>query len=289
VQYGLSIEDGQRAIYIEDVPETRGQGKAVEGWRRRVVIADAKGKNGKPLISGLGHNGTVVPHPDGKAVVCVAEVDGKWDVYRVPFDGTAPVRLSLTSGTDPVYAPAFRLLPDGRVVYHAVAGRHVEKQQFGTFSTNKGAVVLTDGKKETVLLKEQIGGLPELTADATKMAVAGTSDTGAPVVEVTDLTTSKKEQFALSAFNKDWTCRFRELKFSPDGKALAVTFFLGNVVFREKGPLPGDEAVQHFGVIWLDGRKDQTKLFQIDQPLKEHGYFPEIDVLEWAAAPVAKK
>jgi hypothetical protein len=288
--YAWEVEGGKRVLYEEEVPETHAPGKAVSDWRMRLVIAEPKGKNPKTLLSGLGRFSGREMTADGKAVVCGAEKDGKWDVYRVPFDGTEPTKLSRTAGTGGITC---RLLQDGRVAYYAVTGQHVEPfvingMKVGTTSTAVGTVALTDGKTEQVLVKDTRGGLPEFTADGSKMARATATDKGEAVVVVTDLKTNKSEEFPLSAFHKDWNCQFRAVRFSPDGKALLVGFFLGNVVVRQNGPIAGDEAVQHFGVIWLDGRKQRTALFEIDQPRKEHGYFADLQRFEWTRRPVIK-
>ncbi|QJW93662.1 TolB family protein [Frigoriglobus tundricola] len=288
--HAWEIENGKRVLYHEDVPETRGPGKKFEGWRSRLIVADAKGQNPKALITGLPRISEYTVTADGKAVVCVAEKGGKWGVYRVPFDGAEPTRLSRTDSTGPL---GFQLLKDGRVAYFAVTGEHVEPlairgQVVGTTSTSVGTVVLTDGKTEKVLIKETRAGLPEFTADGSKMATVGTTDKGATVVVVTDLKTDKAEEFPVSAFHRGWKCQFGRLRFRPDGNALLVTFSLGSVVVRDNGPLPGDEAVQHFGVIWLGGRKPRTALFEIEQPRKENGHFPDIQWFEWTGRPAPK-
>jgi hypothetical protein len=282
--YGILSPDGKRMLYADDDPETRGKGKKFDDARNRIMIADSEGKNPKQVLTGLKWNQNFRVSPDGKTVVCGAEQSGKWDLYRVPFDGSAPVKLSQTSGVD---CPNFRFLADGRYLYGPVTGFHNEMIQFGTWTIGKGPVILLDGKKETVLLKEVIGELPEVTQDATKMAQALKNKKGEEVIEITDLKTETKEEIPLSKFNKDWTCRFDKLMFSPDGKALAVSFFLGNVVIRPGGAIAGDEAVEHVGIVWLDGRKERIALFRIDQPGREKAVFPSVQRIEWA--PPAKK
>jgi hypothetical protein len=278
---GVLAPDGKHLLYTEEAPNV---GKKPGEERHRVVIADADGKNPKQVLTGLKVNQGCRVSPDGTTVVCGAEQDGKWHLYRVPFDGSAPVKLSQTSGID---SPVFRILADGRYLYRPTTGHHIEKVEIGTFTKSKGPAILIDGKKETVLIKETTS-FPEITLDATKMAQSGKNEKGEEVIEITDLKTQKKEEIPLKAFNKDWTCQFRSLKFSPDGKSLAVTFFLGNVVFRQKGPLPGDDAVEHVGVVWLDGRKDRT-LFRVDQPAEKGGHFASIEGFAWSSAPAAKK
>jgi len=289
-RYAWEIENGKRILYQEDVPETFGAGKEISEWRTRLVAADPKGQNPKALVTGLARFSDYTLAADGKAVVCGIEKGGKWGVYRVPFDGTEPTKLSQTDGTDGI---AFRTLRDGRIAYFAITGQHVEPaiiggMKVGTVSTPAGVVVLIDGKAEKVLIKETAAGLPEFTADGSKMAARGTTDKGEPAVVVTDLKTDKSERFPLSAFHREWKCEFGNLRFRPDGNALAVTFSLGGVVYRKNGPLPGDEAEQHIGVIWLDGRKQRTALFEIDQPRKEKGYFPMLRWLEWTRRPALK-
>jgi hypothetical protein len=281
---GMAIEGGKRVVFREQDPATKG--KKFDDWRYRVMIADPDVNNPKQLITGLKWNQMPRLAPDGKSLFCGADEGGAWYLYRVPFDGSPPVKIGKVAGLD---HPSYRVLPDGRALYMPVTAWHVENVQIGTWTTGKGPVILTDGKTETVLLKETVGGLPEVSDDASKMAVTGTNAAGERAVEVTDLKTGKSEQFLLKAFHKDWACQFGAAKFSPDGRAVAVTFAFGGVVIREKGPRPGDEAEEHFGVAWLDGRKDRTALFRLDQPRKEHGYFHRIESLEWSAGPEAKK
>jgi hypothetical protein len=249
------------------------------------MIADADGKNPKQVLSGLHWARGFTISPDEKSVVCGAQQGKEWNLIRVSFDGSPPVKLCQTSG---VACPLFRFLDEGRIVCAVRTGYHIEKHQFGTRTVGKGPVILIDGKKETVLIKET-ARFPEVSPDATRMALDGENEKGETVVEITDLKTRKKEEIPLKAFNKDWTCEFDRLKFGPDGKALLVTFSLGGVVFRRNGPLPGDEAVEHFGVIWLDGRKDRTAMFRIDQPREKNGHFAHLDHIEWSSMPPEKK
>jgi hypothetical protein len=276
--------DGKTALYFEEDPATAGAGTKLIDRRHRVMLVGADGKDPKQLLTGLMWWPGFYLCPDGKSVVCGAEEKGKWYPFRVGFDGTV-TKLSETAG---VSAPAVVPLPEGRILYCAQTGQGTVRN--GPFSTvvTRGPAILIEGKKETVLIKETDRS-PSLSADAAKMAVAAADDKGEPVVRVTDRTTGKAEDFPVKGFRKDWACGVRELEFSPDGKALAVTFHLGGVVLRQKGPLPGDEAEEHFGVIWLDGRKDRTALFRVEQPPRKGGYFARIEDLRWSAGPPAKK
>jgi hypothetical protein len=286
--YGWPIEGGKRVLYAEDLPETQGAGKKPPDWRRRLVIAGPKGEDPKTLMTGLHSYDGCMFVPDVKAVVCGAERDGKWHVYRVPFDGAEPTRLSRTPGTEGIN---FQLLADGRVAYLAITGKHkeaimIQGAVIGWTVSHVGAVVLSDGKTERVLIKESVGGLPAFAPDGSKMAVEGVTAKGEAVVVVTDLRTDKSEEFPMSAFKKDWTCQFGKLHFSPDGRALAVGFSLGSVVVRAHGPIAGDEAVEHFGVIWLDGRKKRTAVFEVGQPHK--GGSRAVWELAWTRRPAGK-
>jgi hypothetical protein len=83
---GWEIDKGKRVVYSELIPETGGPGKNSSESRRRLVISEPKGKNPKTLLSGLGSRGDdFALTPDGKAVLCVAERDGVWGLYRVPM------------------------------------------------------------------------------------------------------------------------------------------------------------------------------------------------------------
>jgi hypothetical protein len=282
---GQEIDGGKRVVYVEDDRATIGDGKKFEDWRRRLMVVDADGKNPKQLLYGLDWRSPYQLTPDGKGVICGAEQDGKWYLFLVPLDGRPPKRLTTTPGVE---HPSFRLLPDGRILCFVALGFHTEQLEIGTWTIGKGSVILLDGQKETVLFKDEIGGIPEMTSDVSKVARAGKDENGGVVV-VTDLATGKSNHTPVAQFNKDWRCRIGALKFRPDGKALAVGFSLGNVVFRQKGPEPGDECVQHFGVIWLDGRTERTQLFKVDAPLKEHGYYPEVRSLDWSRGSDEKK
>jgi hypothetical protein len=277
--YGFPVGDGKRLIYRDD-DWIANRGKKLDDNRGKLFLADRDGSNPKLLLAGLPRNTEIEPGPDGTAVYCGAEQDGKWHLFRVPIDGSGPVRVSRTPG---LASPTFRVLPDGRVVYMPATGWHVEKVAVGTWTTVKGPVLLTDGKTETVLVKEARGRLPEVSDDATRVAVAGRNDAGDHVVEVTEVKSGDAKQYRVKAFHQDWTCGFGDVKFSPDGRALAVTFSLGNVVFRQHGPIPGDEAVKHVGVIWLDGRRDRTRLIELDAGIPDH--VPAPYRLAWAAPP----
>jgi hypothetical protein len=288
---GWLSPDGKSVLYFDEDPTTRGEGKKSDEARSRIMLADADGKNPKQVLTGLSWwAGYIYLTPDGKALVCGAEEKGKWYPFRIAFDGTV-AKLSETSGID---APVVLPRTGGRYLYHPITEKETVKS--GPFSSvvTKGPIIVIDGKKETVLVKEP-AGFPEFTMDVTKMARSGKNEKGQEVIEITDLKTGKKEEIPLTAFDKDWNGQFRWLKFSPDGNALAMLFSVGEtlgsveVVKRDKGPLPGDEAVEHFGVIWFDGRKDRTALFRIDQPREKGGRFAGIHDFEWLTEPPAKK
>jgi hypothetical protein len=278
----LALDD-KRSILEETEPDSEASRKITDFQLMRIVLAEDSGQ--KVVLK----NVVCFPEfrlcPDGKSVVCAsAQEKEKWYPYRVRFDGSKPTKLSETVSAFP---PAIIALPNDRYVYHSITKMEVVTDGTDITWANKGPAILIDGKKETVLVKET-SWPPEVSPDAGKMARVGTNEKGDEVIEVTDLKTGKKEEFSLKAFNKDWKCWFRQLKFGPDGKALAVTFFTGAAA-RKKGPLPGDEAAEHFGVIWLDGRKDRTALFRIDQPRDRHGLYIPIDDIEWSSAPPEKK
>lgn len=290
-RWGPRSPDKKKAMSFEEDPATVGEGKKIDARRNRVVLVDIDGKNDKQLLTGLSWwNGYVYPCPGGTAFVFGAEQNGKWYPFRVAFDGTV-TRLSETSGID---APVVQPLADGRYLYHPITTQ--ETVVSGPFSSvrTSGPVLILDGKKETVLMKDT-SRVPSVSQDATKMALPGRNGKGEGLVTVTDLKTGKSEEILLSEFHREWKCEARELKFSPDGRALAVTFSVsdpvGNVGIqvRDKGPLPGDEAVEHFGVVWLDGRKQRTALFRVDQPREKNGHFAAIHDIEWSERPAKKK
>lgn len=280
---GPAVENGKRVVYHEDDPDAKVN---KSGDRpHRLMIVDRDGKNPARLLTGLQWNRPFQLAPDGKSVFCGAEADDQWHLFRVPLDGSPPVKVSHVAGQS---GPKFHVLPDGRVLYMAVTGRYEEPLPFGKALTDTGPAILTDGKTERVLAKEVMHDLPQITDDAARLAATRLNAAGEWVVEVTDLQTGHAEQFPVRAFHKDWAGRFRDLRLSPDGRALAVRFLPEPVMLRQNGPIAGDEALQHFGVIWFDGRKDRTALFQIDQQRMEHGYYPGIVILEWSAGPEVK-
>jgi hypothetical protein len=99
-------------------------------------------------------------------------------------------------------------------------------------------------------------------------------------VEVTDLKTGRKERFPVTVFNKDWTHRFGQAVFRPDGKAIVVSLSHTKQVIRA-----GDDWVQHFGVIWLDGRRERTSVFKVEAPLFKGKFQFCIDRIEWSRGP----
>jgi hypothetical protein len=282
---GVLPLDDKRTALLEVEPDDEVSRKIAYFELNRIVFVEADDKK-KVVLNNVVCWSDFRFGPDGKSVVCaVAEAKEKWYPFRVRFDGSKPTKLSETVS---VFPPAIVALPNDRYVYHPITKMEVVKD--GPVTTGfaiKGPAILIDGKKETILVKET-SRPPEVAPDATKMAQVTTNEKEDEVIEITDLKTGKKEEFSLKVFNKDWKCQFRQLKFDPDGKALAVTFFLG-VVDRQKGPLPGDEAAEHFGVIWLDGRKDRTALFRVDLPRARNDTFAHIDDIEWSSAPPEKK
>lgn len=278
----VPVDGGERVVYSEMIPETFGGKNEIGDLRHRLMVAGAKGENPKVVLTGLGDDQFHLA-ADGKSAVCGAEKAGKWDVYRLAFDGTPPTKLSKTAG---VGRPSVLLLPDNRVVYHAITGWHVEQlSKSTTWTTGEGPVLLTDGKTETVLVKTTREGLPTFTADASRMVVLVTTK-GEAAVEVTDLKTGAAAIFPISAFKRGWACQFRELRFSPDGKALAVTFGLGFGALFNGTPI-NHEAFEYVGVVWLDGRTNPVALHHVEVLRQKHKEYPLIAKLEWGP-PAAK-
>jgi hypothetical protein len=278
------IEGGKRVVYTEEMPETVGGNNKREDRRYRLMVAGAKGEEQTAVLTGL-DGYTFALAADGKSAVCGAEKGGKWDVYRVAFDGTPPKKLSRTPG---IACPLILPLPDGRVVYHAVTGWHVKQLAADTrLTSGEGPVLLIDGETETVLVKKTHEGLPVFTADAGKMAGLVTTATGEAAVEVTDRKAGTSAVFPVSAFNKNWVCDFNELRFSPDGKALAVTF--GSAFEFLYGRTPaGHAAYESVGVVWLDGRKNPISLYHVEVLQQKHKEYPLIRSLEWGPPPVTR-
>lgn len=280
----LPIDGGKRVVYSEPIPETFGIGKKLGELRHRLVVASAKGENPTTVFTGLGENKFHLA-TDGKSAVCGAEKGGKWDVYRVAFDGTPPEKVSKTHG---VGCPQVLLLPDGRIVYHAAAGWHVEQLSEDAQSTcGEGPVLLVDGTTETVLVKRTHEGLPTFSANARKMAVRTTTVKGEAAVEVTDLKTGAAAVFPVSAFKKGWDCEFSEVHFSPDGTALAVTFGFGfKVLFNHT--LFDHESLKCVGIVWLDGHNNSVALHHVEVLRQKHKKYPLIGSLEWGPPAVTK-
>jgi hypothetical protein len=281
--YGDFVEDDRRFVYTEPDPDTVGPGKKFKQERRFLKVCDADGSNAKVLQKGL-RNGQFWLSRDAKSILCSAERESKWQPLRVFLDGSPPAVLSKTSSLESSGGQEYA---GGKFIYMPVTGYDTRPVAFGTYTMRKGPIILIEGATETELVKEWISGALAITDDVSTMAYEAKGEDEATVLRLKNLKTGKIDEIPISAFHKDWNCQFRRFAFRPDGKALAVS--RGAVVFREKGPLPGDEAVQHFGVVWLDGRKNRVKTFKVDAPLKAHGYHPEVDSVQWTTAPVAKK
>lgn len=293
----LVVAGGKKVLYSVEDPGTVPAGekagllaRATPGLktdRRRnlLVLADRDGANPTTLLTGVQWlyapsfwGGSTTPH-------CWAERDGKWVLYRLPMADPTPVRLTKTGVAS---IPAYHALADGRVLYHEVTAWENEVVPIGVHTTGRGPVVLTDGKTDTVVLKDWVGTLPEISADGTKLAVPKTTAAGEHVAEVIDLPTGAAKQYRVKDFHADWTtCKVGTLRFSPDGRALAVGFRLASQYGREKGPAPGDEAIYHLGVVWLDGRPNPTRAIEVDPVLQDWRRLVGIYTPEWAAAPPA--
>jgi hypothetical protein len=280
------IDGGKRMVYRQEDPANKGK-KKTDTWRDRLVLADADDRNAKVLLTGLMHDRPFHPTLGGTAVVCAAETGDKWHLFRVTFDGQPPVRISQAGSSE---YPPHHVLPDGRCLYLAVTGWHHEKALpplNGTTSCVKGPAILADGKAEKVLVKEVICDLPAITDDGSTLARQVFAPNGLPLIEISDLNTGAVERVRMREFNPNWTCEFSNLAFRPDGKALALTFSFP-VLFRENGPIPGDEALHHVGVIWLDGRRNRTTLVRVNHPDRKDFLDGVIRRIEWWGPPEGK-
>jgi Tol biopolymer transport system component len=75
-----------------------------------MFIADADGKNARPLLPHTGFDGNGSFSPDGKWIVFTSERDGSYDIYRARPDGSGLERLV----DDPAYDDQAALSPDGK-------------------------------------------------------------------------------------------------------------------------------------------------------------------------------
>lgn len=77
-----------------------------------VFIADADGRNGKPLLAGPGQDFNASFSPDGKWVLFTSEHGGSADIYRAHLDGSKLERLT----SDPSFDDQAALSPDGHTL-----------------------------------------------------------------------------------------------------------------------------------------------------------------------------
>ena len=116
-RFGFLVAGGTRFVFHDGWPTNpprvrleRGRPEPQARGTGRLMIADADGTNPRPLLTGLGSSRRFRPAADGTAVFCEAAVGDDWHVFRVPLDGSPPVRMSRTPGASGVH---FRALPDG--------------------------------------------------------------------------------------------------------------------------------------------------------------------------------
>lgn len=285
------LPGGKRVMYVEEDPATVPPGEKAGplalatpgfkagGRRDRVVVADRDGGNPAVVLAGVRWMSGLNFEPDAAHAHFWAERDGKWFLFRVPLADPTPARLTRTGVALPA---AHKVLADGRVLYQDVTGWEHEALPTASRTFPRGPVVLTDGKADTVVLKDWAGAFPEISDDGAKLAVAREHAVG-----VIELATGAAKEYPVAAFRAGWTCRVGQLRFRPDGRALAVGFLRASDFGREKLPAPGDEAVYHVGVVWLDGRAGPPQLIEIDPAVQEWRRAPVVYSIEWAAAPPA--
>lgn len=246
-----------------------------------LMSADPDGGNARVVLSAVKWAVEPVPTPDRRGFVVPAGEGARWHLYRVPLDGSPPVRLTRTAGHHP---PEFRFRPDGRLLYTPATVEHVRKYPGGASTTHwRGPVVVADADGERVLLSDPVARLPEWSADGRLLAVAAEDKDGLGVLEVHDLETGIARRFPVTAFDAGWRCQFGEARFRPDGRAVAVTFAYGPRV----GPLPppGYSVANFVGVVWLDGRRSRAELIELDEAVQGHVTGHGTFRVDWAAGP----
>ncbi|HJZ56154.1 MAG TPA: hypothetical protein VKE74_14395 [Gemmataceae bacterium] len=281
--------NGKMVVYTVNDPAVKVKPEEYHKRRALLMVAEGKFGNARQLFSGLSDPSNLSWTKDSKAVVCFAEKDGEWHLYKVPVDGTPPTKLSKRPSLG---GGSYQELNDGKFVYCVGTGSHDEKVPgYGISRVGKGDIILSEPTGETVLFKDTVESLScaDASPDARKAARGVIGEKGG-VLEVLDIKSGGVDRIPISVFNPDWKCRFGPMCFRPDGKAIATRFSLGHIIIRDNGKaMPGDECIEHFGVVWLDGRKDKLKLFRVQAPPRDFLPFGDIRHLEWSRGPEAKK
>ena len=123
--YGLAQMSDGRLIYSRN-----------EGTKVNFQIADADGKNPRPLATDLGIIYSPVPSPDGKYIVFSSQISKSPRIWRIDADGKNPVQLTEENPNSGDFNPEFTA--DGKTVVFQRQSNNEERAELAKISIEGG-------------------------------------------------------------------------------------------------------------------------------------------------------
>jgi dipeptidyl aminopeptidase/acylaminoacyl peptidase len=236
VSHALS-PDGKRIIYQMQ------RGSKVDN--NFIAMANADGKNFR-LVGSEGKNVSPAWSTDGRHITFLSQRPankGPWHVFRTNVDSGEEKEISrepVAQSCRPCFAA------DGRVIFSIDRGRDGKLPLMD--------LVISDGDKETVLMKKNYIIASSTSPDGTQLAVIVPNE-----LSIRNLKTNQTQTFSMKDVNPNWRLTYFGLLWRPDNQALALTFgFLGGL--REGTRLDGDD---HVGVLRLDGPRPTLTTYRV--------------------------